>query len=314
MIYLLILLRRWIPIPLNLFQFVLETWYFLGGQFYGWVWRLSFMGMISLKYVYVLSYEVVSELWISCLSINGYSPYFPNPYSPCCKRWSWQGVAHLLGMGMFGLLWTLAPKEGRCLSSLPVCPRQRPLPPGAPQPVPLILVPAPASPSLLWQSHPVGLWVFKCSLTFSFVDGLPSHFPILDLFPFSQYGFISFLKAVFFCHFYKFEWGGGRYIFIDFLSWTGLSLVDVYFPGLVISNSSSLFFLLGGNYHCFRGRAAAGTLWTEGEPTRLPSVVWMIFSRLSVGLLGASIFWPQLKNFPAQTLMAFWKIHHYPED
>ncbi|XP_006064820.4 SH2 domain-containing protein 4B isoform X2 [Bubalus bubalis] len=29
----------------------------------------------------------------------------------------------------------------------------------------------------------------------------------------------------------------------------------------------------GGNYHCFRGRVAAGTLWTEGQPTRLPSVV-----------------------------------------
>ncbi|XP_025865952.1 SH2 domain-containing protein 4B isoform X2 [Vulpes vulpes] len=29
----------------------------------------------------------------------------------------------------------------------------------------------------------------------------------------------------------------------------------------------------GGNYHCFRGRAATGTLWTEGQPTRLPSVV-----------------------------------------
>ncbi|XP_049501253.1 SH2 domain-containing protein 4B isoform X2 [Panthera uncia] len=29
----------------------------------------------------------------------------------------------------------------------------------------------------------------------------------------------------------------------------------------------------GGNYHCFRGRAAAGTLWTEGQPARLPSVV-----------------------------------------
>ncbi|XP_016051023.1 PREDICTED: SH2 domain-containing protein 4B [Miniopterus natalensis] len=29
----------------------------------------------------------------------------------------------------------------------------------------------------------------------------------------------------------------------------------------------------GGNYHCFRGRVASGTLWTEGQPTRLPSVV-----------------------------------------
>uniref|UniRef100_A0A2K6GJ61 SH2 domain containing 4B n=2 Tax=Propithecus coquereli TaxID=379532 RepID=A0A2K6GJ61_PROCO len=29
----------------------------------------------------------------------------------------------------------------------------------------------------------------------------------------------------------------------------------------------------GGNYHCFRGRVAAGTLWTEGQPARLPPVV-----------------------------------------
>ncbi|XP_020928519.1 SH2 domain-containing protein 4B isoform X2 [Sus scrofa] len=29
----------------------------------------------------------------------------------------------------------------------------------------------------------------------------------------------------------------------------------------------------GGNYHCFRGRVAAGTLWTEGQPARLPSLV-----------------------------------------
>ncbi|XP_055976967.1 SH2 domain-containing protein 4B [Sorex fumeus] len=29
----------------------------------------------------------------------------------------------------------------------------------------------------------------------------------------------------------------------------------------------------GGNYHCFRRRIAAGTLWTEGQPTRLPFVV-----------------------------------------
>ncbi|XP_070472855.1 SH2 domain-containing protein 4B isoform X3 [Equus przewalskii] len=29
----------------------------------------------------------------------------------------------------------------------------------------------------------------------------------------------------------------------------------------------------GGNYHCFRGRVAAGALWTEGQPTRLPPVV-----------------------------------------
>ncbi|KAM4852417.1 SH2 domain-containing protein 4B isoform 3-T3 [Thomomys bottae] len=29
----------------------------------------------------------------------------------------------------------------------------------------------------------------------------------------------------------------------------------------------------GGNYHCFRRRAAAGTLWAERQPARLPSVV-----------------------------------------
>ncbi|XP_010627841.1 SH2 domain-containing protein 4B isoform X3 [Fukomys damarensis] len=29
----------------------------------------------------------------------------------------------------------------------------------------------------------------------------------------------------------------------------------------------------GGNYHCFWGRVAAGTLWTEGQPTRLPPIV-----------------------------------------
>ncbi|XP_004680749.1 PREDICTED: SH2 domain-containing protein 4B [Condylura cristata] len=29
----------------------------------------------------------------------------------------------------------------------------------------------------------------------------------------------------------------------------------------------------GGNYHCFRGRVASGTLWTERQPARLPSVV-----------------------------------------
>ncbi|XP_045424401.1 SH2 domain-containing protein 4B isoform X2 [Lemur catta] len=29
----------------------------------------------------------------------------------------------------------------------------------------------------------------------------------------------------------------------------------------------------GGNHHCFRGRVAAGTLWTEGQPARLPPVV-----------------------------------------
>ncbi|XP_062943959.1 SH2 domain-containing protein 4B isoform X2 [Cynocephalus volans] len=29
----------------------------------------------------------------------------------------------------------------------------------------------------------------------------------------------------------------------------------------------------GGSYHCVRGRVAAGTLWTEGQPTRLPCVV-----------------------------------------
>nr|XP_001087259.3 SH2 domain-containing protein 4B [Macaca mulatta]XP_005565334.1 PREDICTED: SH2 domain-containing protein 4B [Macaca fascicularis] len=29
----------------------------------------------------------------------------------------------------------------------------------------------------------------------------------------------------------------------------------------------------GGNYHCFRRRVTSGTLWTEGQPTRLPSIV-----------------------------------------
>ncbi|XP_076980848.1 SH2 domain-containing protein 4B isoform X3 [Tamandua tetradactyla] len=45
----------------------------------------------------------------------------------------------------------------------------------------------------------------------------------------------------------------------------------------------------GGNYHRFRGRVAAGTLWTEGQPTRLPSVVRMTFFLLiswtSLGIL-----------------------------
>ncbi|XP_076691078.1 SH2 domain-containing protein 4B isoform X3 [Callospermophilus lateralis] len=29
----------------------------------------------------------------------------------------------------------------------------------------------------------------------------------------------------------------------------------------------------GGDYHCFRGRIATGTLWTEGQPTRLPPII-----------------------------------------
>lgn len=82
---------------------------FLGGRFCCWVWHLSCMVIIFHKYVHILSYELVSELWISCISINGYSPCFPNPFSQCRKGCCWQWVTHLSNMeslsfcGLFGL-------------------------------------------------------------------------------------------------------------------------------------------------------------------------------------------------------------------
>lgn len=119
---------------------------FLGGRFCCWVWHLSCMVIIFHKYVHILSYELVSELWISCISINGYSPCFPNPFSQCRKGCCWQWVTHLSNMeslsfcGLFGL-----PVEGGASphfrSSPPHCGglwSQRHLQPGAPQPVPLI--------------------------------------------------------------------------------------------------------------------------------------------------------------------------------
>lgn len=153
-----------------------------------------------------------------------------------------------------------------------ICLRQRPLLSGVPQPVPPVFA--------LALPHSNFFWFSRILKHCCFVDGHPSYFLV----------FYGFLKAYFFSfNFYKFEWGGGRHIFLVFLCWPSLSPVAVYFSFLIRSEFP-LFFLSGGNYHCFRGRVAAGTLWTEGQPARLPSVVWMIFFPYQLDSFGHPFF------------------------
>lgn len=114
-------------------------------------------------------------LWVSYLSISGYSSCFPNPFSLWCQGWRWWWAVHLLEMGVFEICGSLCPPKELCTSpySLP-CLRQRPLCSGGPQPVHWYLPHSNTSENLI-------LYIFWFSSTpqhFWFVDCL-SYFPIL---------------------------------------------------------------------------------------------------------------------------------------
>ena len=186
---------------------------------------------------------------------------------------------------LVGSLWF--PKELRASPHFLTCLRQRPLPPGVPQPVPLTLALAPAPHSLLWQSHPVLPLVFKYSPKFLLCwwsSFLFSH-AFMDLFLFKS-NFFPF-------HFYKFECRGGRYIFLVFLSQTGLSLVDLYFLFLIISEFS-FFFPFRRKLSLFQGESCCRNPVDRG--TAHQTTICCLndfFFPFSIGLCGASYFWTQ---------------------
>lgn len=175
----------------------------------------------------------------------------------------------------------------------------RPLLSGAPQRVSLI---SSTTTPHINSSENLILCIFWCSSIlqhFCSVDSLSSYSPIvlwencyfINLFVIVIVIFINlFLKAYFFFWSFLEIWVRMRQTYILSLSVLNWSLSGgCLFPFLQWM-FLFLFFFLGGNYHGFRGRVAADTLWTERQPARLPFVVWMTFISLSIELLWASFF------------------------